>query len=275
MVKAGFLRRAAALVAAGLLVIPARAAPTGLTVTLDGAEWGGEVRLIEDVAYVPLRAFSAAVDGEALVNWDNGCRTASVVTESLSLEVSPDRPYLEANGRLLWCSSGVLLERGTLYVPLRALGSAFGYRCEYDAREHAANLVRERAAIEPGEDFYDTDAVFWLSRIIHAEAGGEPFDGKLAVGAVVLNRVDADEFPDTIWGVIFDTANGVQFTPTVNGAIWQEADADSVTAAKLCLEGLRISPDALYFLNSAIAESFWVPEHCAYVCTIGAHDFYA
>jgi len=80
-------------------------------------------------------------------------------------------------------------------------------------------------------------------------SGAEPFLGKLAVGTVVMNRVDSDEFPSNTVDVIFDKENGVQFTPTANGAIEKDPDEDSIAAAKICLEDVRLSDDILYFLN--------------------------
>ena len=95
------------------------------------------------------------------------------------------------------------------------------------------------------------------------------------MGNVVLNRVDSEEFPDTIYGVIFDTKNGVQFSPTVDGAINLTAGAESVLAAKLCLEDTRLSDTILYFLNQKMATSFWIVDNCTYVVSIGSHDFYS
>jgi spore germination cell wall hydrolase CwlJ-like protein len=75
--------------------------------------------------------------------------------------------------------------------------------------------------------------------------------------------------------VIFDNKHGVQFSPTVDGAIKQDAGEESVLAAKICLEDTRLSDEILYFLNEAAATNFWIVENCRYVLTIGVHDFYA
>ena len=99
--------------------------------------------------------------------------------------------------------------------------------------------------------------------------------GKLAVGSVVLNRVDSDTFPDNIYDVIFDTKYGVQFTPTANGRIYRDPTPESVIAAKMTLEGYRVSHDILYFIYEAIAENMWTVYNCDYMFTIGCHDFYA
>ena len=113
-----------------------------------------------------------------------------------------------------------------------------------------------------------------MSRIISAESRGEPLAGKLAVGTVVLNRVASSQFPDTIYGVIFDDKWGVQFTPTANGTIYQEPTAESVLAAKLCLDGAREAGDSLYFLAPKIATNHWVMENRELVAIIGNHWFY-
>ena len=57
---------------------------------------------------------------------------------------------------------------------------------------------------------YSENDLYWLSRIIEAEASGESFSGKIAVGNCVLNRVKSSEFPNTIYDVIFDKNHGVQ-----------------------------------------------------------------
>ena len=122
---------------------------------------------------------------------------------------------------------------------------------------------------------YDSNDLFWLSRIIYAEAGIEPFEGKLAVGSVVMNRVISEKYPDTVYGVIFDTKFGVQFTPAATGAIYNSPDEDSILAAKMCLGGYSVSDEILFFLNEAIATSTWMQDNCDFVMSIGNHDFYS
>jgi N-acetylmuramoyl-L-alanine amidase len=123
---------------------------------------------------------------------------------------------------------------------------------------------------------YTKDELYWLSRIIEAEAGGESFKGKLAVGNVVLNRVKDARFPSTIYGVIFDCSTGVyQFSPVANGTVYNTPSADSVEAAKQCLEGKNVVGNALFFMNGAIAETAWIAYNRPYIMTIGNHQFYA
>ena len=90
-----------------------------------------------------------------------------------------------------------------------------------------------------------------------------------------MNRVASKQFPNTIYSVIFDRKWGVQFTPTANGAINKIPSGESIIAAKLILDGCRISDDALYFLDPRQASSFWIVENRRALFSIGCHDFYS
>lgn len=244
-----------------------------LAVVADGIFYPGAVRLTDGTAWVALREFALFADPDAEVVWDEERGAAQVRTSALTLEAVDGERILAANGRMLLCPEAVRIEDSRLMVPLRTVSRAFGYACTYDPEGPAAVLVRIFPAVEPrGEE--EEDGLFWLSRIIEAEAGAEPFEGKLAVGAVILNRVESEEFPDTVWGVIFDEKNGVQFTPTENGAIWREPGEESVLAACVTLDNPPLWDDIEYFLNPSLASSLWIPSAREYAFTIGGHAFY-
>jgi N-acetylmuramoyl-L-alanine amidase len=211
----------------------------------------------------------------AVVWWEEDEAAAYVRTDSLLLCAPEDEFVLEANGRMIWCEYGLFTENDTMYIPLSGAAKAFGFDTTYIYENNTTYLVRERSAAVPAEEFYDEEELHWLSKIIHAEAQGEPFDGKLAVGNVILNRVESDEFPDTVYDVIFDNEHGVQFTPTVNGAIHKEPNEDSILAAMLCLDGAVLDETMLYFLNERIASSLWIPQNRDFVMAIGEHKFYS
>ena len=125
-----------------------------------------------------------------------------------------------------------------------------------------------------GDNYRDED-LYWLSRIIHAEAQGESYQGKVAVGNVVLNRVKSSEYPNSIYGVIFDKKDGyIQFSPVIDGSIYNTPDSESINAAKEALSGARPVGDALYFLNPSKSTNFWIIESRQHMTTIGKHDFY-
>lgn len=100
-----------------------------------------------------------------------------------------------------------------------------------------------------------SDDVNVLARAIHAEAKGEPYLGKVAVGAVILNRVRNASFPNTIAGVIYQPC---AFEPVKRGAINETPDDDSYRAARDVLNGWDPTGGAIYFWNPATATSPWI-----------------
>jgi len=110
-----------------------------------------------------------------------------------------------------------------------------------------------------------------LARIVHAEAKGEPYLGQVAVAAVILNRVDSSDFPNTLAGVIYQPG---AFEPVMNGTINQDVphDATARKAAKEALNGYDPTGGCLYFYNPATAKSKWIWSR-PIVKQIGKHNF--
>ena len=134
-------------------------------------------------------------------------------------------------------------------------------------------LKQAKRMVKP-DSAYDYEDLYWLSRIISAEAKGESFTGQIGVGTVVLNRVRSREFPNTVKGVVFDQKYGTQFTPVSNGTIYDKPTDSAVIAAKMCLDGYTLSDSVLYFLNPRIATSSWIQKNRKYAFRVGNHDFY-
>lgn len=107
----------------------------------------------------------------------------------------------------------------------------------------ALKLMIPEPQIELEETYTETD-VFWLSRLIYAESGSDACsdDLQLAVGSVVLNRVESDLYPNTIEQVIFDTHWGVQYGCTKTGMIWFEPNQRAIKNAKYLLENGSVLP---------------------------------
>ena len=109
-----------------------------------------------------------------------------------------------------------------------------------------------------------------LARIVRAEAQTEPFEGKVAVAGVVLNRVESPKFPNTIKNVIYQKG---QFQPVANGEINKPADKESIKAVHEAINNRkRIAKDSLFFYNPAIATSRWLDTRKTTV-VIGRHVF--
>ncbi|MEW5920001.1 MAG: cell wall hydrolase [Bacillota bacterium] len=111
-----------------------------------------------------------------------------------------------------------------------------------------------------------------LARLVQAEAGGEPYKGKVAVAASVLNRVESDRYPSTIPGVIYQVAYGYQYCPVRNGTINRPAGDEARRAVQEALQGNDPTGGALSFYNPAKATNAWIrtqPVHTR----IGNHLF--
>ena len=108
-----------------------------------------------------------------------------------------------------------------------------------------------------------------LARLISAEARGEPYSGQVAVGAVVLNRVEHPSFPNSISGVIYQSG---AFSCLYDGQ-WDEPVADSAyQAAREAMAGADPTGGAIYYFNPVTATNKWIwsrPE----IITIGKHRF--
>ncbi|TDT61122.1 cell wall hydrolase [Fonticella tunisiensis] len=106
---------------------------------------------------------------------------------------------------------------------------------------------------------YTQDDLDLLARLIQAEAENQPYSAKVAVGAVVVNRVQSSQFPNTIREVIYQRINGYyQFTPVLNGTINNPASAESRRAACEALNGADPTNGALfYFDDSATNQWLW------------------
>ena len=248
------------LLAAAALCLPVQAArPTAVQV--DGEPLETTAYVEEGTTYAPLRELLEAL-GDWNIWWDGSA--ARAVSEDASLSAVPGSG-LTVNGRHYPCVVDVV--EGRTYVPLRLTAEALGGRVQWDP-------WLDGAAVTTAEAEHDAMDYFWLSRIIHAESGGEALEGQIAVGNVVLNRVASGDFPDSVPEVIFDDQHGVQFEPVANGTVLNEPTELSLEAARRALAGENTVGDALYFFAPALSQGSWIDASRVYQQTIGCHRFY-
>ncbi len=110
-----------------------------------------------------------------------------------------------------------------------------------------------------------------LARVISAEARGEPYAGQVAVGAVILNRVEHPSFPSTVAGVVYQPG---AFTCMVDGQINQPVAESCVRAAREALNGSDPSGGAIYYFNPTTSTSKWIWSR-PLIKVIGNHRFCA
>lgn len=130
-------------------------------------------------------------------------------------------------------------------------------RKEQEAKER---LIRQREAMQT-----DENTLRLLAALIYCEAGGESYEGKLAVGAVVMNRVRSGGYPDTVYDVIF--ASG-QFSPAMSGWLTrifnQGPNAVCVQAAQEALNGYTNVGDMTHFRRKGTKEGYIIGNHVFY-----------
>lgn len=245
---------------------------TAVSVTHNGVSLGNIGRIIGGVVYVPIRQYVETTT-DLTVTYYSSTRTVTVSGGGHNISASHGAYTMYANGRALFATSpSVLMSNGRMYVPFESLARALSLGYEY-----SSDTVRTKgtaAPLTPAEQYYREDAVYWLSRIISAESRGESLLGQIAVGNVILNRVASGNFPNTIWGVIFDRKYGVQFSPVANGTVYNAPTYNATLAAKICLEGFTLSDETMYFVAPKVVSDSWIQRTREYAFSIGNHDFY-
>lgn len=240
-------------------------------VYINGAQLSVSGIRINDTLYVPFRVAAGALG--ASYSYNSSTRTATMTAPGLTVTASDGTYCTYANGRVLFSvTPNVIMSDGRMYIPASSLAKSVGMTLTDNGS--AARISGSYKAIAPASQFYRDDEVLWLARIIHAEAQGEPLLGQIAVGNVVLNRVRSAYYPNTIYGVIFDRKYGVQFSPILNGTIYNTPSYNATLAAKICLDGFDISEGSFFFLEPRLSTSSWIPKSREYAFTIGHHDFY-
>lgn len=111
--------------------------------------------------------------------------------------------------------------------------------------------------------------VYLLARVINGEARGEPYIGQVAVGAVILNRVNHPSFPKTLAGVIYQPG---AFTAILDGQIHAEMEPDSLRAARDAMNGWDPTSGCIYYYNPAKTTNAWIWSR-PIVTRIGSHIF--
>lgn len=231
--------------------------------TLDGESMEVEAFLYDGVSYFPLEETLKLLCPDTEVLCKAGVYTAK--GESFTMTVEKGKTYLEINGRYLYVPGGfkVREEDGMIMVPARILGQAMGLQVDWKKKVVIFTTVGE--PLQEADKPYTDDDLDLIARVITHESGNQPLEGKMAVGNVIVNRVNSSSFPNTISEVIFQKN---QFPGATNAT----PNVESVIAAKLILEGANVVPGA-YFFNG-VGKACWASRNKELLYTIGGHAFY-
>lgn len=242
-----------ALVAAGLalglaLTFPAQAFAAGTYTAVSG-----------DSLFKIGQVFSTTA--ETLIA-DNGLRTIEVaIGQKLTV---PCTTYQVQKGDTLYSialrkgiSLAALRRANNLYIDTILVGQVLNIPTPASTvvSAPATNLTTAPTASTTGS--YTAEDLDLLARLIMAESQGESYETKVAVGAVVLNRVESGLFAPTIREVIYQKYNGYyQFTPVANGWINKPANEECIKAAKDALNGADPSKGALFFYDNTTTSAY-------------------
>lgn len=133
----------------------------------------------------------------------------------------------------------------------------------------AAALGMTLSGSSSSNSSYSSSDLYLLAKCIYAEARGEPYIGQVAIGAVVLNRVESSSFPNTIAGVIYQP---YAFTAVSDGQINLEPNDTAYKAARDALNGWDPTNGCIYYYNPSTATSAWIWSR-PIMLSIGRHNF--
>lgn len=253
---------------------------------------------VNGVPYCTVKYFFESVLTNAKVYWANNGSNVKGTTadgETLTLLAQPGSQYMYVNGQSIYVPNGIKIKNGYTMAPIEQLAAVFsGSTVTYDWYLNAyvvmtgtcltGSMYQQAAyqttAYQPAADvsavnsyqstgYYDPQALDLLSRVIDAEAGSMSMEGKVSVGNVVMNRVASSEFPNTVYGVLYQRN---QFT-VVNTARFQRTpSADSVAAAKMAMDGVNYVPGAVFYNVTGLRS--WASYNRPFLMSFAGHDFY-
>ncbi|WP_010095943.1 spore cortex-lytic enzyme [Ornithinibacillus scapharcae] len=122
-----------------------------------------------------------------------------------------------------------------------------------NANQNTANTTNNTAVNVP-QGFSQND-INLMANAVYGEARGEPYEGQVAVAAVILNRVESPTFPNTVAGVIFEPR---AFTAVADGQIWLTPNDKAREAVLDAINGWDPTGEAIYYFNPDTATSSWI-----------------
>lgn len=236
-----------------------------------------------NTVYVPLRSATEALGADVM--WDETARTATVTlgeqiaafSESSETNESAEAiEYAEALAENETDPSSAVIRNNLLYVPIRMLSEILGLSVLWDSNYYQVHISAPELLVK--EECLDTDFlnsdILLIAQVLQCECGSAPFEGKIAVANVILNRVASDLFPSTVTDVIYDRRGGsVQFPLAYNGKIHNVPSLECILAAKCAVNDAVVAKDCLFFQANSIKDS-WTNRNRTYALTSGGNAFF-
>lgn len=234
-----------------------------VTVTLDGEEVTDFSALLRNgTSYLPFEEGIKLFQPQVEVSCEDGVYIAQA--EGFYMTARAGDAYLVVNERYLYIASRLPKRAadGMVLIPSRLLSKALGLEVNWTRKVEFTSVGSPLSAEDRPYSDEDLDLI---SRVITHESGNQSLEGKMAVGNVILNRVESGQFPNSVSEVIYQKN---QFPGATNA----KPNAESILAARLVLEGANVVPGA-YFFNG-VGKACWASRNKKLLYTIGGHAFY-
>lgn len=252
------------------------------SIEFDGAEILTEVYVDRGYQMVPATFFR---ETGAQVNWNASYRAVVISQGSYMIALPVDQSYADyglaefagwERDHLL-TTTRIVADKS--YVPFGYVAEKLGLQVKYEAKTKKTRLHTITSESANIEDAVSAEELYWLYQITEAEAGGESYDGRVAVAASILNRVAHVDWPntiiETIFQVTYDEAGKAyyQYSPVLDQRIYTVSPSDETKEAVLAaLQGEDPTAGATVFYNPDKTDNKWVRSRPELI-TIGAHIF--
>ncbi len=147
--------------------------------------------------------------------------------------------------------------------------AAYAGRTGPDRKEMAGISHKPGLDTPVSRGWVNQSDIYLMARVIEGEAADEPFMGKVAVGAVIVNRMESEQFPKSVRHVVYQP---LAFEAVNNGQYRRPLTGESIRAAEMALKGWDPTNGALYYWNPETAKSSWVWQR-PIITKIGRHVF--
>lgn len=212
----------------------------------------------EGTTMVPLRSIAEALSVQ--VDWNEESSAVSLQGSQSVIKLRINQLTAEVNGQKKKLHQAPVIHNDRTYVPVRFISEELHKHVEWEPAQSIIFI----------SDNQKESDIYWLAKLVEAEASGESYQGKVAVAAVILNRTNSTYFPKTIKSVLFEQA---QFTPVSTKRIFRiTPKEDTIRAVREAMEGADPTLGALYFFNPAKTDNRFLHSRSV-TMTIGNHRF--